>query len=266
MNKIKLIFIDIDGTLGYRINNTTYIPPENCKAIQKAREQGIQIILTTGRPYHTTLPVFKQIGQVNDYLIVMGGGTIIKNDEIIDEIYLSEESTQTIKRFIKENNLYCQFYKGNKYFINEKTKETEKYETTCQFSPTIIGEDIFALEKVQRITVVAENDEMKQKIITTFSQNENIILNIFWDNWIELSSKETSKGNAVKKICKQLGIDLKNVMAIGDDVNDESMLDIVGYPVVMENAKDNLKREGRYITDSCKNGGVSKVIEKFCFY
>ena len=117
MSNIKAIFIDIDRTLVCKIDNKPYIAPGNKESIQKAKSHGISVILTTGRTLTTTIPVAKEIGVLDDYLIVTGGGTIVKNGEIIHEVYLSEESTQLISTFIKKHNLYGQYYKEDKYYL-----------------------------------------------------------------------------------------------------------------------------------------------------
>ena len=62
-----------------------------------------------------------------------------------------------------------------------------------------------------------------------------------------------------------LGIELNEVIGIGDDINDISMWNVVGYPVVIGDAKECYKTEGRIVTDTCENAGVSQIIEKLCF-
>ena len=72
-----------------------------------------------------------------------------------------------------------------------------------------------------------------------------------------------AKGIALSTIAKQLGIDLKDVMALGDNLNDVSMLERVGYSVAMDNAAPEVKTVAKYVTDSNENSGVGKAIKKF---
>ena len=265
MSNIKAIFIDIDRTLVYRIDDIPYIAPGTIESIQKARRHGISVILATGRSLPMAIPVAKQIGVYDDYMITSGGGTIIKNGEIIEDINLSNESTQIISAFLQEHNIYGQYYQGDKYYIEKETKHSEKYAYLTKFCPTVIGKDVYAMKDIKRVVVVPENDEMKEMILSAFSNVDGIITDVFWDYWIELLSPQTTKGVAVKKVCDIMNVDLKDVMAIGDDMNDVSMWDIVGYPVVCANAKDIYKTSERLLTESCENGGVGKAIEKYIF-
>ena len=84
--------------------------------------------------------------------------------------------------------------------------------------------------------------------------------NIFKINIINTSA---SKGNAINGLCKFLKIDINDVIAIGDGINDISMIKFAGLGIAMENAIDEVKNAASYVTDSNKNDGVAKAIKKF---
>ena len=52
------------------------------------------------------------------------------------------------------------------------------------------------------------------------------------------------------------------VMAIGDNYNDVEMLTFAGYPVIMQNAADDLKQSGWTVTRHCDEHGVAAAIEQ----
>ncbi|TBW67837.1 HAD hydrolase family protein, partial [Staphylococcus lugdunensis] len=78
----------------------------------------------------------------------------------------------------------------------------------------------------------------------------------------EITHSDAQKGIALSAIAHQLGIDLTDVVAIGDNLNDISMLERVGYPVAMNNATDEVKHIAKYVTDTNENSGVGKAIMK----
>ena len=80
---------------------------------------------------------------------------------------------------------------------------------------------------------------------------------------LEITHSDAQKGIALSTIAKQLGVDLKHVMALGDNLNDISMLERVGYPVAMDNATQEVKTIAKYMTDSNENSGVGKAVMKF---
>ena len=80
---------------------------------------------------------------------------------------------------------------------------------------------------------------------------------------IEITHSDAQKGIALESIAEKLGVDMDEVMAIGDNLNDVSMLSRVGYPVAMENATDEVKAVANYITESNEQDGVGNAIIKY---
>ena len=70
-------------------------------------------------------------------------------------------------------------------------------------------------------------------------------------------------GKALEALCDSLGISLLQVMAIGDNANDFSMLERVGFPVAMGNAKEELKQIAKTVTTSNDEDGVAKAIYEY---
>ena len=66
--------------------------------------------------------------------------------------------------------------------------------------------------------------------------------------FLDVTRKGTSKGNAIKKICDYLKIDLKDAVAIGDSYNDLSMFEYAGTRIAFC-AKPILKQNADIIID-----------------
>lgn len=75
-------------------------------------------------------------------------------------------------------------------------------------------------------------------------------------------SKHASKEAAVARLCKEAGIDLRNVIAFGDDYNDLGLLQLCGYSVAMGNAVEELKRQADFVTETNDGDGVAIVLEQ----
>ena len=77
--------------------------------------------------------------------------------------------------------------------------------------------------------------------------------------YLEVLSEGVSKGSAIEHIAKLEGVDMKDIMAFGDQWNDYYMLKKVGYGYLMGNAKDDLKEHfpKNRITESCDDNGVA---------
>ena len=82
--------------------------------------------------------------------------------------------------------------------------------------------------------------------------------------YMEINAKGVNKAVALKKVCDHYGIDMKNVLAIGDNYNDVAMLEEAGRSVAVKNARLQVKESADYVTTHDNNhGAVGEAIEKF---
>ena len=79
--------------------------------------------------------------------------------------------------------------------------------------------------------------------------------------FLDITCRGTSKGNAIKKLCEYLKIDLKDSVALGDSYNDLSMFEVVGHSVAMGNVPEDIKKMVDEVTDTNNKDGVAKFVE-----
>lgn len=105
---------------------------------------------------------------------------------------------------------------------------------------------------------LAKIDRVSEKL----AQSESLAISSSSRGNIEITHSDAQKGIALETIAERLNIDMENVMAIGDNMNDISMLERVGYSVSMANAAPEVKAVATYTTDSNEESGVGKAIMK----
>jgi len=90
-------------------------------------------------------------------------------------------------------------------------------------------------------------------------------IKVTWSNTdlVEISRKGVSKETGVRLLCDHLGIDLSEVIAIGDNMNDFELISAAGLGVAMGNAQPELKAIADEVTDTNENDGVAKAIQKY---
>lgn len=81
--------------------------------------------------------------------------------------------------------------------------------------------------------------------------------------FIEINDKGISKGVSLDSLCKKLGLTNENVMALGDGLNDLSMIEFAGMGVAVDNANPTLKEAANFISKSNDEDGFAYAIEKF---
>lgn len=79
---------------------------------------------------------------------------------------------------------------------------------------------------------------------------------------IELNPKGVSKASGLKEVCRRLGIDMSEVVAVGDSLNDLAMIREAGLGVAMGNAQEEVKKAADWTTVTNEEDGVAEVIFK----
>ena len=80
---------------------------------------------------------------------------------------------------------------------------------------------------------------------------------------LEVMNKGVTKGNAVRILAQMYGINREEIIAIGDNENDISMIEYAGLGIAMGNAEELLKRAADHVTGDYQEDGVAEAIEKF---
>jgi Cof subfamily protein (haloacid dehalogenase superfamily) len=266
MDKLKLIAIDIDGTL---LNDEREVSHENKEAIKRAERNGIYVILATGRMYRSA----KKLGHLftTELPFISYNGGLIRefNDgKILMQKDMPKDMARPIFTKLKEYGLSINFYINDHLFGDEGNKNIKGYAEYIEVPYTIMkDEEIFRhIDEMDIMKMVAMGDE---KDIDIFLNNER---NNFSDNlhlvkslpfMLEIANKEVNKGNALAKLGEILGIKASEMMAIGDNMNDEEMLDYVANPFVMANGSELLIAKNYMKTRSNNEDGVAYAISQF---
>jgi len=80
---------------------------------------------------------------------------------------------------------------------------------------------------------------------------------------LEITHPQATKGNAMDWICANYGITPQEMIAVGDSINDTTMIQYAGLGAVMENGRDEVKAIADIIVPSNDDDGVAWVIEKY---
>ena len=282
---IKLIASDMDGTL---LNHNHKIPKENVELINYAKNQGIEFIVATGRAYYEALPALNEENINCDVISFNGGIVYDKNGNIISitpmlpkDLYYTIEilksfdisyqlytkNTIYTKSIETDINAYIDLIRSNGYDPDvEHLRAEAQQKLDVGYITEVENIELYLNEKENPpIKIIAiSNDIWKlENAAKLLSENKSISVTSSGANNIEIMHKNATKGEALKEIAKIYGINLENAVAIGDNLNDQAMLDIVGYSVAMKNGNTILKEQAKYVTEKTNSeGGVADTIFK----
>ena len=231
--KIEAIAVDIDGTITDDKRKICISAIESLRAAEKA---GIPTIIVTGNVVNYAYATEVLIG-CSGGLVAENGGMIFKegyNNNAV-EILVNREYIEKADAHLKE--------KLGKDYSKHASHDNNYRATEVVFYKTIQREIIEdALKDYEFI------DELE-----------------IYDSGFALhvTDKRVNKGSSLKRLCEKNGINMDNVMAIGDSENDEDFLKEVGVKVAVGNADDTLKEISTYVCEKNFGDGVAEAIEKF---
>ena len=282
---IKLIASDMDGTL---LNSDHKIPKENIELIKFAQKNGIQFVVATGRAYYEALPALNNENIKCDVISFNGGIIYDKNGNIINITPMKLKDLYYTIEILKSLEISYQLYTKNTIYTNSIETDITAYIDLIRANGEEPNEQHLRQEARNRLAlgyitevdnielylnqennpaikvIGISNDLEKLKHATELlSGNDNISVTSSGANNVEIMDKKATKGEALKIVADIHDINLKNAIAIGDNLNDQAMLDIVEYSIAMKNGNKKLKKTAKFITEKTNSeGGVADSVMK----
>lgn len=240
-NEIKLIALDMDGTL---LNPDNKVTQENRQAIKAAEKLGVRVVLSTGRTYATCSDYAKSL-ELSSYLVTVNGS----------EIY-NEQG-----KLIERNIVQTDFVKWMLDLSNQYG--TDFWAVSCdRVYREDIPEDLFASDWL-KFGFNTHDDKAREEIIKLLKENGQLEISNSSPTNIEVNALGINKAKAIEVVCNRLGISMNEVMAVGDSLNDIMMIKEAGLGIAMGNAQDIVKETADWITSTNEENGVAKAIEKW---
>lgn len=271
---IKLIAIDLDGTL---LDSNRNLSRENYQAIQEAKAAGIKIVLCTGRPLRSMNYLLEELHlkEDGDLAITYNGGLIqhTRSGEIIHEFTLNRDECLDIYKLGQKLNLPVNFIdldyvyeppypEGAESIYNKGITNIPKNQA-LQFANLIMDEmpNSFKINKVVMSRPGEEIDAALPKIHASYYEKYSIYKS--QPHILEVSPLNVDKGTAMRLVGEMLGLDKSQIMGIGDQENDKSLVEHAGLGVAMGNAIEEVKAIATYVTKTNDEHGVAHAIRKF---
>ncbi len=261
---IRLIALDLDGTL---LNSALKVSERNGEAVRSALESGVKVVLATTRWYLLAKRTADRLGI--DTPLVCNNGAIVKRPEDGSELLhlrVDRELAREVTALTDERGW--------------ETFTTIEDATYMRPRPGIIPEKLPAglriserqSDEVARgqptaVLVFGEEavNEIEARFLPANDGRANFSLNRprIFPHYVVLTHPEADKGRALEMVCRELGVPMTEVMAMGDSESDLGMLEQAGLGIAMNNAPDEVKRAALHIAPANDADGVAWAIEKF---
>ena len=270
-DSLRLIAVDIDGTL---LNPQFQISETDLAALRRAHEDGIEVILVTGRRHAFALPIAQQLGF--DLWLICSNGAVTRSlsGETFHRDMLPAETCRSLCGAMQEfrGQTVLTFDQSGRGAIVLETlqhlegsiqrwleKNMEYIEFVVPIEKSLTTDPVQAMfcgpvAMMQSALRKLASCGLPITVLRTEYPGRDLSI-------VDVLNAGCSKGHALERWANFRGIGRAQVMAIGDNYNDIEMLAFAGHPFIMGNASEELRGHGWTLTKSNAESGVAAAIE-----
>lgn len=254
----KLLFTDLDGTV---LNHGQFRESVR-RTVKKLKENGVTVVVATGRPYCTALPIARELGLADGYVIVFNGSQIYYKGQLVYNDMLSRDRLRFIVESGRRLNASQVVWLGDKLYAEQKNEQTLSYQERTPVQCNFV-DDLTELEGATKV-LWNNSEEEVARFLQEMKNTEGVNVHPSHPLFLEFVGRNCSKGIALKYVADKLGVDISDTVAIGDSFNDLSMITQAGFGVAMGSAAQEIKDKAQLVVADVENDGFVEMAEK-CF-
>ncbi len=258
--KVKLIAFDLDGTL---LTSDKRITARSERAIRALAKAGVVMIPCTGRPSRNTKDYVRQLGLPNAFVFNGAGLYNGPTDSTLYRHCIHKETALQIIGQMRQAipGVIAGMETSHGWYLDLSYYEWRKAQPYLpQLEPTGIG-DIIDFVSDGVVKLYFRKPGFTARAMSLALTGIDSYFTWSSDQLLEVMAHGVSKREALTHLCTQLGISWQEVIAFGDEHNDQGMLMWAGLGVAMANAKIEAEEAADYTTKSNDEDGVAVVLE-----
>jgi Cof subfamily protein (haloacid dehalogenase superfamily) len=263
---VRLMAIDVDGTL---LDGSHRLRSEVKDAVNRLAASGCRVALATARGPQAVVKIVQQFAFAPS-LICFSGGWIgelestslrpvnVRLDRRLPADIARSILSQAINQGVEPNVFTPETWRVRK-LTDEIVEETRIVNLQPLVSEDLLADDIEP-SKIMLISRFEAADEVLPPIERSIQSISTVTFSK--RNYLEILPVGVNKAKAVGVLAQFLGVDLSEVAAIGDGLNDLEMLSEVGFAIAMGNASDRVKAAADLVVGSNNEAGVAQAVNE----
>ncbi|HPU00378.1 MAG: HAD family phosphatase [Firmicutes bacterium] len=264
----RLLAIDLDETL---LDEHSRISLRNKRAIREAVKRGVIITISTGRMYLTSIPYVRELALNTDWPMINYQGALIKTTESGEVLYhrpLANNLAVAAIAAAEELGQEVCAYVDERLYLNRENRYSQYYREKYNISVEVVSPLHLFLEQQgwnpTKITVFSWDgkfSKIKEALEPCCRNKLNMV--VPYPYFLEFTDREATKGQALQRLARELGIRREEIIAFGDGHNDLDMIQYAGLGVAVANAVPELLEAADIVTAANTEDGVARVIEEY---
>ncbi len=258
---------DLDGTL---LRRDLEITARTLAAVEGLRQQGMRLVVATGRRYESAVEHAEKLGFGGDDPVVCYGGSMVRrmNGEILLHRTLPKELGLEVLRWAAERDLHARVFVDGRVIASPNSPAALRFSKRLE-EPGIVVVDspaewlAGAEEEPTKLVIVDHPDDVPgwlEEAQEAFRGRLFVTRSL--PHYVEVGGLEGTKSTALEFLCGRLGIDPERVLAFGDADNDVDMLRFAGRGVAVGPMTAGVREAADEVVPGVDEDGVAIYVEK----
>ncbi|HIW45845.1 MAG TPA: HAD family hydrolase [Candidatus Yaniella excrementigallinarum] len=260
MNK-KMVCLDVDGTI---VDFDGHMYPEVRSEILNVMDAGHHVLIATGRAFHATLPVIRDVGLHSGYSVCSNGGVSLRLDPELEEGFeIVARSTfdpssvlETLRNRIPTAKFAIEDVDG-RYLSIERFQD-------FSFGVRAAGVTFEELQETTAVRLVVFSQGASTREFASAIESlglQGVTYSVGYNNaWLDVAGAGVTKASGLEALRQILHVDEADTVAIGDGFNDVEMLQWAQRGVAMGQAPREVKQIADEITGTVHDGGLATLL------
>ena len=254
----RLVALDIDGTL---VDHAGVMPDSVHTAVQRVLASDTPVVLSTGRSWHATQPIFDQLGLPPGYAVSSNGAVVVTYPpaDVIREVTFDPTDVLDLVEEFAPQALIATEEVGVGYRVSRPFPDGDLHGEIRQVSPEELRS-----KPVTRVVVWDPNSSVPDFLqLAQRLGLHGVSYFIGYTAWLDIAPEGVHKATGLGEVCARLGVDQTDVLAIGDGRNDIEMLRWAGRGVAMGDAPDEVKLAADVVTEHFADDGTPNELARW---
>ena len=270
----RLLISDLDGTL---LDERLQVDPRDVAAVALAQEAGIKVGVATGRMYRSGLPHALALGVALPLICYQGAliqelaqgvseaelaaAPVLQREEVPGELGLE------VLEICRRRGYALNVYQDDHLYVDEINDDVRFYTGIAQVEAEVAASPSLE-ERIRRgstkLTVVAADQHRFQAALAELHQliGQRAEVTRSLIGFCEITALGVDKGHALRWLCRHLGVDPQDVVAVGDAPNDLSLLAAAGTKVAVETGAEEVRAVADWLVPGPGEGGLAEVVRR----